>query len=96
MVYYLSEVEQKYLNLNLRPNARINPVPEELRGWNWHSPPLKPYYNLRLPMFLICSNYCPTSRDIYLFMVEKVRGEENFPIKLGKAVHNAVASAIKE
>ncbi|MEM2086533.1 MAG: type I-A CRISPR-associated protein Cas4/Csa1 [Archaeoglobaceae archaeon] len=96
MVYYLNEIEQKFLNLSLRPNARVNPVPEELRGWNWHSPPLKPYYNVKLPMFLICSNYCPTSRDAYLYLVEKVRGEETFAIKLGKAVHNAVANSIRE
>lgn len=96
MVYYLSEVEQKYLTLNLRPNARQNPVPEELRGWNWHSPPLKPYYNVKMPMYLICSSYCPSARDVYFAMVEKVKGEENFPITLGKAVHSAVANAIRE
>jgi len=50
MVYYLNEVELKYLTLNLRPASRLNPVPEGLRGWNWHLPPLKPYYDVKLPM----------------------------------------------
>jgi len=51
MVYYLNEVELKYLTLNLRSASRLNPVPEELRGWNWHLPPLKPY-DVKLPMSL--------------------------------------------
>jgi len=96
MVYFLNEIEQKYLVMNLRPKIRLNPVPEELRGWNWHSPPLKPYYDLRLPMYLICSKYCDTSRDVFLAMVEKQRGEETFQILLGKSVHEAVAKAVRE
>lgn len=96
MVYFLNEIEHKYLTLNLRPKIRQNPVPEELRGWNWHAPPLKPYYDVKLPMYLICSQYCPSMRDVYLTMVERVRGEENFSISLGKAIHNAISQAIKE
>ncbi len=96
MVYFLNELENKFLTLELRPRIRQNPVPEELRGWNWHIPPLKPYYNVKLPMYLICSRYCPTSRDVYLTMVEKVRGEESFPVTLGKAIHEAVAKAIRD
>lgn len=96
MVYHLNEVELKYLTLNLRPASRLNPVPEELRGWNWHSPPLKHYYDVKLPMYLICGNYCSSGRDVYFTMVEKVKGEELFPLSLGKAVHNAVAGAIRE
>ncbi|MEM3928478.1 MAG: type I-A CRISPR-associated protein Cas4/Csa1 [Archaeoglobaceae archaeon] len=96
MVYYLNEMEQKFLTVTLRQKARINPIPEELRGWNWHSPPLKPYYELKLPMYLICSSYCSTARDCYLIVVKKLRGEENFWIKLGKVVHETVANAIRE
>ena len=71
----------------MRPASRLNPVPEELRGWNWHCPPLKPYYDVKLPMYLICGSYCPSSRDSYFAMVEKAKGEADFPIPLGKAVH---------
>jgi len=96
MVYYLNEVELKYLTLNLRPASRQNSVPEELRGWNWHSPPLKPYYDVKIPMYLICNNYCSTGRDVYLAMVEKVKVEAEFPVALGKAVHEAIAEAIRQ
>jgi CRISPR-associated protein Csa1 len=94
MVYFLNEIEQKFLMMHLRPLIRNNPVPEELRGWNWHSPPLKPYYDIKLPMYLICSKYCESGRDVYLAMVERVRGEETFSIKLGRAIHDAVSTAI--
>ena len=96
MVYYLNEVEHKYIVLNLRPRIRANPVPEELRGWNWHTPPLKPYYDIKLPMYLICSTYCKTARDVYLTVVEKKKGEEDLNIRLGRAVHETVARAIRE
>jgi CRISPR-associated protein Csa1 len=95
-MYYLNEVEQKYLTLNLRPHIRENPVPEELRGWNWHYPPLKPYYDIKLPMYLICSRYCETSRDVYLSKVERIEGKENYFIRAGKITHYAVSSAINE
>lgn len=96
MVYFLNEVEQKFVVLNLRPRIRANPVPEELRGWNWHSPPLKPYYDVRLPMYLICNDYCKTARDVYLIMVERKRGEKDLSIRLGKAVHEAIAEAVRQ
>ncbi len=96
MVYFLNETEQKFLTLNLRPKIRQNPVPDELRGWNWHSPPLKPYYDIRLPMYIICSQYCPTRRDVYFALVEKAKKEENFRITLGRKVHDAICNAINE
>lgn len=96
MVYFLNEVEHKYVVLNLRPKIRANPVPEELRGWNWHSPPLKPYYDIKLPMYLICSTYCKTARDVYLTMVERRKGEENLNIRLGRIIHETIARAIRE
>lgn len=96
MVYFLNDVEHKYVILNLRPKIRANPVPEELRGWNWHSPPLKPYYDVRLPMYLICSTYCKTARDVYLSMVKREKGEEDFSIVLGRIIHESVANAIRE
>jgi CRISPR-associated protein Csa1 len=94
-MYYLNEVEHKFLTMGLRPKIRQNPVPEELRGWNWNFPPLKPYYDIKLPMWIICNNYCESGRDVYLYMVEKVRGVENHFIRVGKELHRAVAESIQ-
>jgi CRISPR-associated protein Csa1 len=47
-------------------------------------------------MYLICGNYCPSGRDVYFTIVEKVKGEEEFPLALGKSVHYALAEAIRQ
>ncbi len=93
MVYHLSEIENKRLLKELRPLSRRVGVTEELRGWNWDQSPLKPYHNISLPMYLICGDYCPTSRDIYLNRVEQKRGEWNHPLSLGKVMHDTVNEA---
>ncbi len=53
-MYFLSDIEQKQLLYNLLPTAREVGVSKELRGWNWHQPPLKPYFDNILPMYQIC------------------------------------------
>jgi CRISPR-associated protein Csa1 len=94
-MFFLSDVEYKLLINRLLPQARENPVDLQLRGWSWHTPPLKPDYDVKLPMFLVCSKYCPTSRDIYLYMVEERRGMVNENMILGAAIHATVRTAIR-
>jgi len=60
MVYYLNDIEHKQLLKKLRPLSRSVGVTEELRGWSWDNSPLKPYHDVKLPMYSICSKYCPT------------------------------------
>ncbi len=93
MVYYLNEIESKYILKNLRPLSRKVGVSEELRGWSWDQSPLSPYQPVLLPMYLICGNYCPTSRDVYLNRVEKKTGEWNHQLSLGRVIHDTVAWA---
>ncbi|MEM3581363.1 MAG: hypothetical protein QXQ64_08940, partial [Candidatus Bathyarchaeia archaeon] len=38
-LYFLSDVEHKYLLYQLLPTARDVGVSKELRGWSWHQPP---------------------------------------------------------
>lgn len=93
MVYYLGEVENKRLLKDLRPLSRKVGVTAELRGWNWDQSPLKPYYDVSLPMYLICGDYCPTSRDVYLNRVEGKWGEWSHPLSLGRVLHDTVDEA---
>ena len=93
-MFFLSEIEYKLLINRILPLARENPVDSSLRGWNWHMPPLKPDYDVKIPMFLVCSKYCPTGRDAYLYMVEGRRGAINEKIALGAAIHATVRKAI--
>lgn len=71
-------------------------VTPELRGWNWHTAPLKPFYeDVKLPMYIVCSRYCPTGRDVYLGFVEGVQGTLNFRMALGKVLHGVVSDCLQ-
>ena len=80
----------------LLPTAREVGVNKELRGWNWHQPPLKPYFdNVKLPMYEVSSKYCPTNRSVYLHHVEKVRGKPSTRMALGKVFHGVVSDCLQ-
>jgi len=67
-----------------------------LRGWNWHQPPLKPYFdNVRLPMYEVSSKYCPTNRDVYLRHIEKVYPAPSSRMALGKLFHGVVSDSLR-
>lgn len=95
-MYFLSDIEHKFLINQLLPTAREVGVSKELRGWNWYQPPLKPYYdNVKLPMYAVGSKYCPTDRDVYLHNVEKVRPVPGAKVTLGKVLHGAVSDSLQ-
>lgn len=95
-MYFLSDLEHKYLVHRLLPTAREAGVSAELRGWSWHQPPLRPYYeDVKLPMYVVCSKYCPTDRDVYLGNVEKVAGVLSWKMALGKMLHGAVSDCLQ-
>jgi CRISPR-associated protein Csa1 len=91
-MYFLNDIEKKYLMNHLLQISRKVGVSDELRGWSWYKEPLKPYHDTRLPMYSICSRYCDTARDIYLRHVQKEKGEPSPEMKLGSAIHEAVSS----
>jgi CRISPR-associated protein Csa1 len=71
-------------------------VSKELRGWNWHQPPLKPYFdNMKLPMYEVSSKYCPTNRDVYLRHVEKTYPTPGPRMALGKLFHGVVSDSLQ-
>ena len=95
-MYFLSDVEHKYLLHQLLPTTREVGVSEELRGWNWHQPPLKPYFdNVKLPMYHVSSKYCPTNRDVFLHHVEKMPSRPNARMALGKLFHGVVSDGLQ-
>jgi CRISPR-associated protein Csa1 len=95
-LYFLSDIEHKNLLYHLLPTAREASVSKELRGWSWHQPPLKPYFDdVKLPMYDVSSKYCPTSRDVYLRNVEKVHGVMSGRMALGKLMHGLVSNSLQ-
>ncbi|HDD26873.1 MAG TPA: type I-A CRISPR-associated protein Cas4/Csa1 [Acidilobales archaeon] len=64
-------------------------IDEDLRGWNWDRPPLKPRAYLGLSMYDVVS-YCPTKRDVWLRRVKRVHVEPSLPMKVGSLVHEVI------
>jgi len=74
-----------------------DPVPEELRGWSYHRPPVRPRSYLGLSMHEVAYLYCPTKRDVYLRRIMKVKGDWDKPhIQLGSLVHKVVGRASRD
>lgn len=94
-MYFLSDIDHKKLISKILPRAREVGVSDELRGWSWHKPPMKPYYEEeKIPMYAVCLKYCPTGRDLFLSMVEGKAGVINEKMILGVAIHRAVGAVI--
>jgi CRISPR-associated protein Csa1 len=94
-MYFISDIDHKKLIGRILPRAREVGVSEELRGWNWHKPPLKPFYEReKIPMYAVCSKYCPTGRDVFLSIVEGKVATFNERVILGVAIHRTVGAVI--
>jgi len=58
---------------------------------------MKPYYDSEdIPMYLVCSKYCPTNRDVFLNRIKGIRGEVTFALSMGLTIHEIVSHAILE
>ncbi|RLG82964.1 MAG: type I-A CRISPR-associated protein Cas4/Csa1 [Thermoprotei archaeon] len=64
-----------------------DPIDEELRGWNWYSPPLKPRAHLGLGVSELVYGVCPTRRDLWLRRVAGVEPRPTRAMAVGSAVH---------
>lgn len=90
-VFFLSDEEKRYLLKGLLPRSRELDVVDELRGWNWHRPPMEPVHPLRLGVYEVAGRYCPTGRDLFLRRVMKVASEPNRAMIFGAALHDFVS-----
>lgn len=70
------------------------PIDEELRGWNWDRPPLRPRAYLGLSVSEVAS-YCATRRDTWLKRVVKASPGSNDTLKVGLLVHELIHKTIK-
>ncbi|MEM0000525.1 MAG: type I-A CRISPR-associated protein Cas4/Csa1 [Desulfurococcaceae archaeon] len=76
--------------------SRNDPVDDELRGWNWDKPPLRPRAYMELGVSEIASKYCETRRDVWLRRIMGVKPDATDLLLRGKCVHEAVTQAIRE
>jgi len=93
-MYFLTDDERKKLLKSYLPKSREQGVAEELRGWNWHQPPLEPVYDIRLPLYLVASKYCGSGRDLYLNRVERKKSAANIAMKRGSIFHELVIQTL--
>ncbi|MEM2173311.1 MAG: CRISPR-associated protein Cas4, partial [Thermoproteota archaeon] len=58
----------------LRVELQKLSISEDLRGWNWQSPPVEPpSRSLFFGVGDLAARYCKTLRDVYLKRVENVK-----------------------
>jgi CRISPR-associated protein Csa1 len=93
-MYFLSEEERRYVLRKLLPEARREPVHEELRGWSWHQPPLAPIYEAPLGLWEVAGHYCQTGRDLFWRRVEGQRVAPNAAMIAGGVLHAVVTGLI--
>ena len=93
-MYFLSEEERRYVLRKLVPEARREPVHEELRGWNWHQPPLAPIYEAPLGLWEVAGHYCQSGRDLFWRRVEGHKVPPNAAMIVGGALHRLVTRLI--
>lgn len=73
-----------------------DPIDEDLRGWNYYTPPIKPRSYLGLSIGDVAYRYCDTKRDVYLRKVLKVKGEQTSPLALGQSIHEMISEVSKD
>ena len=95
-MYFLSPEESRWLLRCLIPKSREAGVADELRGWNWPSPPLEPPYGIRLPLYEVAGKYCPTGRDVFLKRIENIKTKPGRAMVAGSSYHRAVAKMLTE
>lgn len=93
-MYFLNSEEKKLLFRGYLPKSREIHIDEDLRGWNWHHPPLGAIYDLRLPLYEIANKYCSTCRDVYLRKIERVKSKQNIDMITGSVLHDTIVNLI--
>lgn len=93
-MYFLSEEERRFVLRKLIPEARREPVHDELRGWSWHQPPLAPIYEAPLGLWEIASQYCGSGRDLFWRRVEGRQAPPNTAMVVGGLLHGVVTDMI--
>ncbi|NPV80778.1 MAG: type I-A CRISPR-associated protein Cas4/Csa1 [Firmicutes bacterium] len=93
-MYFLTDEERQRLLKGILPKSRSLEIAQELRGWNWHQPPLEPVYDIPLAVYEIAGKYCSTGRDIYLRRIQHLRAAPNKDMIMGSAFHETLASIL--
>jgi CRISPR-associated protein Csa1 len=75
-----------------------DPIPEELRGWNYLSIPVRPRAYFGLGVSEVAYRYCDTFRDLWLRRRENLKGEvpDGSVLNKGKIMHALLNNAFRD
>ncbi len=73
-----------------------DPVEEELRGWEWDRPPVRPRAYLGLGVSEVAYRYCSTLRNVWLRRNRRVQGSAKGPVLLGALLHGVFHAAAED
>lgn len=93
-MYFLNDEERRLVLRKLLPQARQQEIHPDLRGWNWHQPPLAPVNDVTLGVYEIAGRYCATRRDVYLRRVKGIHRPPNRLMVEGQILHQVMADLI--
>ncbi len=93
-MYFLTDEEKKQLLKGFLPRSRQMEIAEELRGWNWHQPPLAPVYDIKLALFEVANSYCKTNRDLYLRKIDRQNPGPNPAMIRGRVFHEVLVRVL--
>jgi CRISPR-associated protein Csa1 len=70
-------------------------ISEELRGWNWNTPPLIPTYPIKMAVSDLTNDFCETGRFVYLKYVKRIPELSQPKLIRGKFIHDTITEASK-
>ncbi|RLJ01222.1 MAG: type I-A CRISPR-associated protein Cas4/Csa1 [Candidatus Aenigmatarchaeota archaeon] len=71
-------------------------ISEELRGWNWDSPPVEPpVRELGLAISDIAGRYCPSMRDMFVKYVLGFSPRPNMRMLVGRVYHQVMQDCVE-
>jgi len=80
----------------LRDQLAERPVSEEVRGWSYSQPPVRPPSPAALTVSELAARYCDTLRDIYLHRVKRVEQPTTTKLVRGAVLHEVIRLTISE
>ncbi|MEM2856222.1 MAG: type I-A CRISPR-associated protein Cas4/Csa1 [Candidatus Nitrosocaldaceae archaeon] len=92
MVYYLSDEERK----EVESIARSLDIDEEFRGWSYRDGPLKPPYNVSIPLYIISSDIQFTSKEEYETIKQLNKTNPRKEIVNGMLIHKILSIIVEE
>lgn len=68
-------------------------VSDELRGWRWEEPPIRPSYGVQLTVSDVSGGFCETGRYVFLKYVKRLQGVPSPQLLRGRFIHDVISEA---